>query len=190
MTMPQGKLADAGLARAANAEQAGAQRASAWPLLVIGLIVMNMFIVAFTIVKAASDPSGAIEPNYYDKALHFDEIKAEKQASDAAGWQASITLERVDAPVCKVSVSLTDALGRPLSQCDLQLTAFAHVRASERIVREMSMRDVASDPLACTLRVSHEGLWTFSIRAQQGDRVHVSEHILTMPAYTRSGQHE
>jgi hypothetical protein len=57
-------------------------------------------------------------------------------------------------------------------------------------VREMSIRDLTSDPLVCTLSVSHEGLWTFNIRAKQGDSVHVSEHIVTMPAYTRSGQHE
>jgi hypothetical protein len=54
----------------------------------------------------------------------------------------------------------------------------------------MSIRDLTSDPLVCTLSVSHEGLWTFNIRAKQGDSVHVSEHIVTMPAYTRSGQHE
>jgi len=45
-----------------------------WPALVVGMLVLNMGICAVTIV-AAVRTNPAVVPDYYDKALRWDELR-------------------------------------------------------------------------------------------------------------------
>lgn len=49
-------------------------RALRWPMLVVGLLLLNMGICAVTIVAATSNPI-TVEDDYYDKAVRYDELR-------------------------------------------------------------------------------------------------------------------
>ena len=45
-----------------------------WPAFVIGLLLLNVSICAFTAISAIRNPA-EIEPDYYDRALRWDETR-------------------------------------------------------------------------------------------------------------------
>ncbi|MFG0306759.1 MAG: hypothetical protein ACF8Q5_11160 [Phycisphaerales bacterium JB040] len=49
-------------------------RALRWPLLVVGLLLLNMGICAVTIIAATTSPI-TVEDDYYDKAVRYDELR-------------------------------------------------------------------------------------------------------------------
>ena len=50
-----------------------------WPFIIVGLLGLNMAICAITITAAVTRPA-IIEPDYYEKALNWDESRAAKQS--------------------------------------------------------------------------------------------------------------
>ncbi|MEM7754957.1 MAG: FixH family protein [Planctomycetota bacterium] len=45
-----------------------------WPIFIISLLGMNVIVVAITIVSAVRNPAH-VEPDYYNKALNWDESR-------------------------------------------------------------------------------------------------------------------
>lgn len=59
----------------------------AWPYLLGGLLAAGVGINVAMVVVATRDPSFAVEPDYYRKALAWDGTMAQEGANRALGWQ-------------------------------------------------------------------------------------------------------
>ena len=58
----------------------------AWvPATLLGAMLLGLGTMAYI---AIDDPSFALEPNYYDKAVHWDRSQAEARSSQALGLPA------------------------------------------------------------------------------------------------------
>ncbi|MFG0284920.1 MAG: FixH family protein [Phycisphaerales bacterium JB039] len=138
-----------------------------WPGLIFGLIGTSVVVCVVTVVLATTDPTVAVEPAYYQRALEWDASQAEQAASDALGW------------ACEASVAgLADVLGRreliialrgpdgPIDDADVRVEAFALVRASERAILEME--PVGEGRYRGGLLLPRAGMWEFSVEAERG----------------------
>ena len=47
-----------------------------WPMLVVGLLVTHVGLMSWAVVICTSDMNSAVIPNYYEKAVRFDQTKA------------------------------------------------------------------------------------------------------------------
>jgi nitrogen fixation protein FixH len=175
--------ATAGAATTVGVRERSKPRASKWPLLVVGLIALNMMIVAITVVKATGDESMATEPGYYEKAMRFSAIAAERDASKALGWRATVEVDASSSPAV-LRMTLRDASGLPVQGCVVQAEAFANTRASKRRRVELSESGVigglpgvrgAQGMYEGTLDVDRAGLWTVRVRATRLEETFVHE---------------
>jgi nitrogen fixation protein FixH len=141
-------------------------------LLVVGLIGLNMAIVTITVVKALGDESMATEPAYYERAMRFNEIAAERDASSLLGWQPKISLE-MGTSEPTLSLALRDSAGLPVEGCTVQVELFANTRASSR--QSVVLAQVSRGEYASSVRIDRAGLWTLRIRAVRHEQVFVHE---------------
>lgn len=61
-----------------------------WPHFIFFLLAINFFVVGITVYVATTDPSFAVVPDYYTKAVEWDATKERQAASDAAGWKVHV----------------------------------------------------------------------------------------------------
>src|SRR3569623_2033596 len=82
---------------------------------------------------ATHDKSFAVTPDYYQRAVHWDEEQAARRASEKLGWRVSIETAPQADPLGRrvVSVVLTDAQGQALPAAQLDVTYFHDAHANE-----------------------------------------------------------
>lgn len=138
--------------------QPGAWR---WPLIVVTLLAGHLTICCVTIYLATSDPSFAVEPDYYNKALHWDEFNRQRYANAALGWKLDYQVDK-QADVLRqrsLRCTLVDQAGQPIRDAAISLVAFPHRYGTRRQTVELTATDEGD--YAATLRFGTLGLWEF-----------------------------
>jgi nitrogen fixation protein FixH len=156
-----------GLSRAPSAKVIHPR--SLWPLMIFALIGINVCIVGVTVYFAVSDKSAAIEPNYYAKALKYDETIQLRESSAALGWNAKVTLQPGrTTDDGKITLHLTDRDGHPIQGASATATIFASARASERL--QLILQPDASSPgdYASSAHINRTGSWHIRLMVERG----------------------
>lgn len=140
-----------------------------FPGIVFGLLGLNGAIVGVTLYLAHSDASFAVEPDYYQKALTWDETAAKLERSIALGWTAAVEAGDPGAPGRHVSVRLTDSAGAPIDGAAVSLVAFHNARAAEQIRCELPSAGTERPGVyTAQIPADRAGLWEFRITAARG----------------------
>ena len=105
-----------------------------WPGLVVVMLGGSVLTGVVTMTLATGDPSFAIEPDYYERALAWDEDAARRRASESLGWSADTSLATsADALGNRVfTVTLIDRDGQPIDDARVSMTAFHKASSAER----------------------------------------------------------
>ena len=136
-----------------------------WPIIIIGMLVGHVILMLVMVYLAVSDRSFAVEPNYYEKAMHWDETQAAQRASDALGWQAELKVaETADTyKMREVQCVLCDNQRQPIQGAEVKLIAFSHARGRQR--HAMRLDPGPYGQYHGQLRVDRAGFWEFRITA-------------------------
>ena len=135
-----------------------------FPFFLGALLLTSVGANVFLVVRGHDDPAFAVEPDYYDKAVHWDERQAARRASDELGWRIE-----VDASRDGVQIELADALGRPVEGAQVEVEAFHNARASQRLRARLAPEAPGRYVLA--RRFERPGLWELRLSAiRDGDR--------------------
>ncbi|MCA9288786.1 MAG: FixH family protein [Phycisphaerales bacterium] len=139
-----------------------------WPVGLIALMCGSVGICVATAVVAARDPSFALEPDYYDKALAWDESAAARAASDALGWTAEVEVSLPGADGAPdgartVSLRLRDSQGEPVAADRVEIAAFHHARMRDIQRLSVGAGDPAIDSGPGTLVLAEAGRWVWSL---------------------------
>lgn len=161
-----------------NTSRAGSgQSLWPWPALLIVFFAINFIVVAITIVLASTDPSFAIEPNYYNRAINWDNEMARRQASEALGWHVVCD----DAAVGELlALRLTDREGNVVSGAYVQVEAFHQASASQRTL--ISLVETESGLYRAALPSTRTGYWELRIVARRGTEAFATTHTYTVDA--------
>jgi len=184
-----GRCPDAGAPRSVRTS-----RGHRWVAMIFGLIGLNMTIVGFTLYFALTDKSSAIEPDYYARALKYDEVIQQRAASAALGWKATASLRPSPSGTSvELVVNLVDREGHAVERADVTATAFASVRAGERQTltlredREAPTIEVGATPravagtYAAPMRLSAPGVWRVDVTAKRGRDTFAQQTDLFVP---------
>jgi hypothetical protein len=108
---------------------------------------------------AIDDPSFALEPDYYDKAVHWDRSQAEARASQALGFRLEPSRAFSANPDGSVDVELTlrDRQGTPLHGAEVRVEAFPIAVATR--VEQRSLQETGLGVYRARLRGGTSGLW-------------------------------
>jgi hypothetical protein len=139
-----------------------------WPGLIIALLAGHVVLTLVMVYIATRDRSFAIEPDYYQKALHWDAFVQQQRDNVRLGWTAAIDVDS-HADVFgqqKLTCRLTDKAGRPLEGAAIDLLAFAHARGSQRIAAVLPSQ--GQGIYQAMLRFPQKGLWEFRLVVRRG----------------------
>ncbi|MEM9414394.1 MAG: FixH family protein [Planctomycetota bacterium] len=146
------------------------------PGLVIGFLATHMLFIFIAISLAVGDRSFAVVPDYYQKAVDWDERKELLAASEALGWSAEIL------PAREVSmhgerellVKLLDREGRPIESAHVAATLYPITRAKQ--LSELTLQP-ADEPGQYTAiaDMRQEGVWHITLYVTRGDAFYLQE---------------
>lgn len=129
------------------------------------VLVANLILIYF----ATSDPSFAVEEDYYQKALDWDERRAQQAANAALGWTVSFDVARARNPdgTVEVRTRLEDAAGMPVRDAAVRIEAFHNARAAH--VLRARLEEDPNGGYVAKLPLRRPGLWEFRLEAQRGE---------------------
>lgn len=102
------------------------KRRSPWPFAIVGVFAVQACVLGATMVMAARSPSMP-EPDYYAKALSWDERAAAVARPRAEGWSWSVSGHGR-----MVTVTIADGAGAALAGAAVDATAFHGTTALDR----------------------------------------------------------
>jgi nitrogen fixation protein FixH len=139
-----------------------------WPGLIFVLLGGQLLVMFVMVYLATSDGSFAIEPDYYQKGLHWDTTAAQLRENERLGWSADIEFgdEVSVAGERTVRCLLADKSGQPIKGAVVDLVAFSHARGTQRTSATLLPAD--SGVYQTTLRFPREGVWEFRLVATRG----------------------
>jgi nitrogen fixation protein FixH len=151
-----------------NSAAAEPKRHLLWPLLIVALLAGHVLAVLVMVYVATRDRSFAVEPDYYQKALHWDDVAAQQRENARLGWKPAIEVAGATDSLGQRAVScrLSDRAGKPLEGAIIDVIAFAHVRASQWLSGVMEPQ--GGGVYETTLRLQRKGLWEFRLVVRRG----------------------
>lgn len=156
-----------------------------WPGSVFMLLGSQVIMSVTALVLALSAGSLAVEPDYYQQAVAWDQSQAEQRASAALGWELQLSVEALpEDPLRRrrLSLALQEAAGQSVTGAQVAVGYFHHARGDDR--REATLEEVAPGVYAARLVMPQPGLWEFRIQAEhpQGRFVQRIERTLRWEA--------
>jgi nitrogen fixation protein FixH len=139
-----------------------------WPFLLVGLLAAGVAANIYLLARAVGDPSFAVEPDYYAKAVAWDAHQAQARENADLGWSVVIDVSAADLGTgrARVVAKLTDREGRPVTGASVDLEAFHNARAADRL--SATLAETAEHDYAADVPVVRPGLWEFRVAANRG----------------------
>jgi nitrogen fixation protein FixH len=133
-----------------------------------GVLLATLLGTQLTVLHSVlDDPSFALEPDYYRKAVAWDARQQLERESQALGWHAELAAEpALEARGLGLRVQLRDAQGGPLAGAFVHVQAFANARAAR--VFEAALVETAPGTYSTEIPNSVLGLWEFRLEATRG----------------------
>ncbi|HUX33234.1 MAG TPA: FixH family protein [Gemmatimonadaceae bacterium] len=142
------------------------KRGSGWPIGVVVILAATVGLNLWVYRVANDDPSFAIEPNYYQKAVDWDSTMAQERRNLALGWRVSPTLAAFSArDGARLQVTLTDASGAAIRGATVKVAAFFNARAND-VVDTTLVSD--STGYGGRLPVTRGGVWELRFDVTRG----------------------
>ncbi len=143
------------------------------PALLLPVVVLNVVML----IKSSGSNAVAVEPDYYNKAVHWDEHLREQENSRALGWKLELGLVPESAGVARLNVMLRDSAARPVEGAEVKVEAFHNALSDQRLELTLVGRDsVYTSPL----ELARPGLWEFRLRASRGVELYTSVRRLDL----------
>jgi hypothetical protein len=154
---------------------ANARSGAVWarvPTLILGSMLLGLGVLAYI---ALDDPHFALEPDYYDKAVHWDRAQREARDSAALGLQLSLptTLALSADGTLEVELRATNREGAALSSAVVEIEAFPNAYASR--IERLKLHETSTGVYRGRLSGRALGLWELRFSVAKGElRFHQS----------------
>jgi len=116
---------------------------------------------------ACDDPHFALEPNYYDKAVHWDRSRAAARASAETGFRAVFNpLSTAAEGNVELKLQLSDKQDQPVSGAAVEIEAFPNAFATR--IQRLTLRETAPGVYVGELSRATLGLWELRLDVTRG----------------------
>jgi nitrogen fixation protein FixH len=143
-----------------------------WPAAIGFILCLGVGANVVLLVVANSDPSFAVEEDYYQKGLDWDAKRAQDARNEALGWHldlAAVAAVGEETPSLELTVALRDPDRVAVDGAALTIEAFPLARSAT--VDRAAFRAVGGGLYRASLPFRRPGLWEFRIRVERGDDV-------------------
>ncbi|QDU32102.1 FixH [Poriferisphaera corsica] len=130
-----------------------------WGGIIVLLLGGHATIMIGAAYLALSDRSHAVTPNYYERAVKWDETRAEQVKSDALGWDIEYAFGEPDLTgERELVVRVKDAAGQLSDGMSGWVEMFSHKVAGKVIGMEVSVGETVK------VKMRESGIWTIRFR--------------------------
>ena len=156
-----------------------------WPVLLGGLLASGVAANLYFMARAVGDPSFAVEPDYYAKAVAWDAHQAQARVNVDLGWTLALTVGAADRGTgrARVVAGLTDRDGRPLAGLTVGIEAFHNARAAEVVTAALT--ETVDHAYVADVAVVRPGIWEFRVVAKRGVETFTAVVGLDAPGASR-----
>lgn len=127
-----------------------------WPWFVASLLVATAAAQGIMLYAATHDPTFAVVPDYYDKAVAWDSTHAIQEASAALGWRAVVDFDDAGA-LTAVRVAVSDSSGTPVGDAVVRAELVSNLDASHPVALQLA--NDGGGRYAITTPALRRGLW-------------------------------
>jgi len=151
-----------------------------WPAVIAGALTLHVLAMAAMVYVATSNDSYAVEPDYYAKALAWDERRAQERHNAELGWRLDFAVVPADPgadPVLRAS--LVDADGAPVTGARVAVEAFANIRRDDVLTATLAP---SPDGYEIAMPMRGNGRWEFRFEVTRNQEVFTyrdTRHIWT-----------
>jgi hypothetical protein len=143
------------------------KRGAGWPIAVALVLALTVGANIWVAVVASNDPSFAIEPDYYRKAVAWDSAMAQSTENRRLGWRVESSLDAYTRNGgTTLRVQLLDSTGAPIRGATVNVAALYNARAGH--VLNTSMTADSPSGYAAHLAVAHRGSWELRFDIHRG----------------------
>ena len=158
-----------------------------WPIAVAAILGATVVANLAVMRIANSDPSFAIEPDYYAKAIAFDSTAAASRRSAGLHWMATAATNATKGAVAvravavrTLEVTLTDSLGQPITGARVTAEALFVGRANR--VLSATLTESTPGHYEAPAAAMQRGQWEVRVTAIRGDAHFVTRLRTEVPA--------
>ena len=157
-----------------------AKKSYRWPVAIVGMLGLHAAGMVAVIMVATRDPSFAVEPNHYQKALAWDAFSARARASRALAWRVDASTDaRLDAQGTRgLDLRIVDRSGAPVTGATVAVLAFPHARGEERA--RIDLREDQPGLYRARTAMARTGIWELRLTARRGQDVFTSTILHTV----------
>lgn len=143
------------------------KRGTMWPVAMGTILAIGVAANIWLIRVASADPSFAVEENYYQKALRWDEELAQRARNDSLGWIVEPELTQTSHDDgATLRVTIRDASGLPVQAGTVRVRAMHVARAAH--VLEAELTPSPGGGYVTRLPIDRSGLWELRLEAWRG----------------------
>ena len=142
------------------------KRSTWWPIGIATILATTVAANMALLYVSSGDPSVAIEPNYYAKAVAWDSSMAQSAHNARLGWHLVPRLaDFTPRNGAVLTVTLSDSTGARIDDATVNVSALYNGRAG--IVLESTLNH-GDGAYSTTLPVSHRGQWELRFDVRRG----------------------
>ncbi len=153
------------------------KRGMQWPIGIAVVLAATVVSNVWIAVVASRDEAFAVEPDYYNKAVHFDDEMALRAESARLGWRVIPQLRLgTSAREGSLTATVTDSAGTPLRGATVTVLAMHNARASHQLTATLA--DTGNGAYTAPLDARRPGEWELRFTVTRGsDRFAVRERV-------------
>jgi len=130
-------------------------KGSLWPWIIAGALAIHVVASLVVVFVATSNPSYAVEEDYYQKALHWNDKRAQDRTNEELGWILNLIVRPAATPGEQptLEVHLADAGGEPVDGAVVAVETFHNAHAND--ILRASLDAVGEGVYRTTLPMRH-----------------------------------
>lgn len=141
---------------------------SRWALVPVGLLASSVVGFSWMALIAVRDPSFALERDYYQKAIHWDQTQAQAATNQRLAYRISaspsIALDASGRAV--ISLKLADRSDRPITSARVTAEAFPNAFSAE--ISNLTFQEREPGTYSATLAAKRAGVWELRLTVDDG----------------------
>ncbi len=155
-----------------------------WPGLLIGLLAMQLGMSSLVMWLALHDRTFAVEPNYYQRAVEWDQRSAARRAAAAQGWSLDVTTGPARSALGdrELLVQLSERDGRPLCDAVVRVSAFHHRTAKDRLALELTPITDNAGTYGTLAPLRRAGTWELRVTVEKERQIWTETLLIDVPA--------
>ncbi len=149
-----------------------------WPIGIVAILGASVAANMVMMRIANNDPSFAVEPDYYRKAVFYDSTMAQTHRNLDLGWDVQTSADSiVQGKPTRLRVVLRDERARPVLGAVVQATVLFNARAND--LTTATLTDEGTGVYSATLPINAPGVWEVRVNATRDTSHFTSSTRLT-----------